>query len=251
MTILRYTYIIAIFFCASILLTAKAQNGNSIFLQSFQYDKRIHDFGTIQEKDGKVSHTFLFTNKGSETVTINDVNAWCGCTTAQFTKEPVRPGKTAKVTITFDPDHRPGKFSKEAVLMLNGGKYYTRIWVKGNVIGMKHPVTEDHPYAYGSGLYMSHRVLPFPPMKVGEEKDMRLLIANDNKETITVEFIRRPNNRVLQFPQKIVLKPGESKRIYAHYTIKKNYNYSRYILLIPKVNGKELQPLKISFPPTL
>ena len=163
MTILRYTYIIAIFFCASILLTAKAQNGNSIFLQSFQYDKRIHDFGTIQEKDGKVSHTFVFTNKSNETVNINDVNAWCGCTTAQFTKEPVRPSKTAKVTITFDPDHRPGKFSKEAVLMLNGGKYYTRIWVKGNVIGMKHPVTEDHPYAYGSGLYMSHRVLPFPP----------------------------------------------------------------------------------------
>ena len=101
--------------------TGKAQE--SVFLESFQYDKRIHDFGTIYEKDGKVSHTFVFTNKSKEIITINEVNAWCGCATAAFSKEPVRPGKTTKVTITFNPDHRPGKLSKEAVLMLNGGKY--------------------------------------------------------------------------------------------------------------------------------
>lgn len=229
--------------------TGKAQE--SVFLESFQYDKRIHDFGTIYEKDGKVSHTFVFTNKSKEIVTVNDVNAWCGCATAVFSKEPVRPGKTTKVTITFNPDHRPGVFSKEAVLKLNGGKYYTRLWVKGNVIGMKHPVTEDHPYAYGEGLYMSHQVLPFPPMKVGDEDAVRLLVANDTKEMMTVEFIRRPNNRVLQFPKRLVLKPGESTKVFARYKILKPYSYRRCVYIIPKVNGKELKPLKICFLPTL
>ena len=228
--------------------SCKAQE--SVFLESFQYDKRIHDFGTIYEKDGKVNHTFTFTNRGKDPVTISDINAWCGCTTVRYPKEPVFPGKTAKVNITYNPDHRPGTFSKEVVVILNGGKNYTRLWVKGNVIGMQHPVTEDHPYAYGSGLYMSHRVLPFPPMKVGEEKKMRLLIANDTKKKMNVEFIRRPNNRVLQFPDQLVLNPGESTEVYAHYRILKDYNYTRCVYIIPKVNGKELQPLKIRFMPT-
>ena len=219
----------------------------SVFLETFQYDERIHDFGTIYEKDGKVSHTFTFTNKSREVVIINDVNAWCGCTTAQFSKEPVRPGKKTKVTLTYNPDHRPGKFSKEAVLMLNGGKYYTRIWVKGNVIGMQHPVTEDHPYAYGSGLFMSHRVLPFPPMRVGEEKSVRLLVANGTKKEMTVEFLRQPGNRVLQFPDKLVLKPGESTKVYAKYRGVKAYPYRRCVYIIPKVDGKQLKPLKVSF----
>ena len=227
--------------------TCRAQE--SVFLEAFQYDERVHDFGTIQEKDGKVSHTFIFTNRTREVVTINDVNAWCGCTTAQFSKEPVRPGKTTRVTLTYNPDHRPGKFSKEAVLMLNGGKYYTRIWVKGNVFGMHHPVTEDHPYAYGEGLYMSHRVLPFPPMQVGEERSVRLLVANDTKQPMTIEFVRRPDNRVLQFPQRLQLKPGERTKVYARYRAVREYPYRRSIQVIPRVNGRELKPLKIVWLP--
>ena len=225
----------------------KAQE--SVFLEAFQYDQRIHDFGTILEKDGKVSHTFTFTNRTRDIITISDVNAWCGCTTAQFSREPVRPGRTTRVTITYNPDHRSGKFSKEAVLLLNGGRYYTRVWVKGNVVGMRHPVTEDHPYAYGAGLYMSHRVLPFPPMQVGEEKTIRLLVANDSPKPMTVEFVRRPNNQVLQFPDRLVLKPGERTKVYARYRAVRQYPYRRAIQVIPRVNGRDLKPLKIVWLP--
>lgn len=240
---IRSLLTISLLFLSSALCRAQ----ESAFLESFQYDERVHDFGIIYEKDGKVSHTFTFTNKSKEVIIINDVNAWCGCTTAQFSREPIRPGKTGRVTLTYNPDHRPGKFSKEAVLKLNDGKYYTRIWLKGNVVGMNHPVTEDHPYAYGSGLYMSHRVLPFPLMKVGEEKSIRLLLANDTKETMTIEFIRRPNNRILKFPDRLVLKPGERTKVYATYRAIREYSYRRHIQIIPKVNGRELQPLRIAW----
>ena len=98
---------------------------------------------------------------------------------------------------------------------------------------------------------MSHRVLPFPPMNVGDRDSVRLLVANDTKQTMTVEFVRRPQNRVLQFPDRLVLKPGESKKVYAHYRILKPYSYRRCIYIIPQITGKELKPLKISFLPTL
>ena len=238
---IKHLLTISLIFLSSALCRAQ----ESVFLESFQYDKRIHDFGTIQEKDGKVSHTFVFTNRSKEVMQALRDNPVTAREEYDNGLDENDPGLT--FTLTYDPDHRPGKFSKEAVLKLNGGKYYTRIWVKGNVVGMKHPVTEDHPYAYGSGLYMSHRVLPFPLMRVGEEKSIRLLVANDTKETMTIEFERRPNNRILKFPDRLVLKPGESTKVYARYRAFRPVSYRRHISIIPKVNGKALKPLKISW----
>ena len=86
-------------FIAVLTVVAKAQTEPQ-YVESFKYDKRVHDFGTILEKNGKVSHTFTFTNTGIVPVVISDVNAWCGCTTAEFTKTPVMPGKTAEVKVT-------------------------------------------------------------------------------------------------------------------------------------------------------
>jgi len=120
-----------------------------IFMKNLIANERVHDFGTIMEIKGKVSYTFVLTNKDKSPVAITNVNAWCGCTTSEYSKAPIMPGKTGKVTVTFDPNSRPGKFSKEVVVMLNDGKAYMRLWVKGNVVHYLHPVTEDHPYYFG------------------------------------------------------------------------------------------------------
>ena len=48
-------------FMAALTMAATAQKEPQ-YISSFKYDKRVHDFGTIKEKDGKVSHTFTFTN---------------------------------------------------------------------------------------------------------------------------------------------------------------------------------------------
>ena len=135
-------------FMTTLTMAATAQKEPQ-YISSFKYDKRVHDFGTIKEKDGKVSHTFTFTNTSILPVVISDVNSWCGCTTAEYTKTPILPGKTAKVTVTFNPQSRPGKFSKEVVLNLDGNKGFTRVWIKGNVIPYRHPVGEDYPYEIG------------------------------------------------------------------------------------------------------
>ena len=85
---------------AALTMAATAQKEPQ-YISSFKYDKRVHDFGTIKEKDGKVSHTFTFTNTSILPVVISDVNSWCGCTTAEYTKTPILPGKTAKEIISL------------------------------------------------------------------------------------------------------------------------------------------------------
>lgn len=217
------------------------------YAETFKYDERIHDFGTIREKDGKVSHTFTFTNRGTRPVVISDVNAWCGCTTAEYTRSVIQPGKRGRVTVTYNPNRRPGRFSKEVVVMLNGGAEYTRIWVKGNVVGTVHPVTEDHPYAFGAGLYMGYKVIPFASLKAGEEATVVQRIANDTGRELTVDFVRVPDNRVLRMPARITLKPHERTTFKVSYRAPKSYRYNRHILVYPVVGGKRLKPMRINW----
>lgn len=79
-----------------------------------------HDFGTIKEADGKVTHTFEISNSGDMPLVITRVIASCGCTTPEWPKEPIAPGKKAQIKVTFDPAGRPGPFTKTISVYSNG-----------------------------------------------------------------------------------------------------------------------------------
>lgn len=84
--------------------------------------EKTHDFGTIKEAGGPVSHTFEFTNTGNEPLVIINVNASCGCTRPEYSKEPIKPGKKGKIKVTYNPAGRPGEFSKDVKIRTNGNK---------------------------------------------------------------------------------------------------------------------------------
>ena len=44
------------------------------------FDKQRHDFGTIEEANGKVTYDFVFVNTGNEPLVISNVCTSCGCT---------------------------------------------------------------------------------------------------------------------------------------------------------------------------
>ena len=93
----------------------------------------IHDFGTINESDGAASHTFKVKNEGQMPLVISNVNPSCGCTSREWTKEPIAPGKTGDITVTYDPAGRPGPFTKTISVFSNGytGSYV--LTIKGTV----------------------------------------------------------------------------------------------------------------------
>lgn len=228
---------------ACMLAGAQSPQPSSTFLP----DKRVHNFGTIDERNGKVEHTFHFRNRGAAPVVISNVSAWCGCTTVTYTKTPIQPGAYGKVVVAFNPHSRPGSFSKEVVVMTGGGSSYSRVWIKGKVLPYEHPVTEDHPYAFGRGLYMSHKVVAFPPLKKGEKATFSLRLANNTGKPMTIVFKRTPNNRVLLMPEKLTLKPRQRTVIELFYRARRTYGHKRYINVTPYVNGQALKPLRIEW----
>jgi hypothetical protein len=97
------------------------------------FEETSHNFGTIAEDGGKVSHVFNFTNTGDATLVISNVRASCGCTTPSWPKEPVEPGKTASITVTYNPLGRPGAFTKTVTITANTEPEATMVKITGEV----------------------------------------------------------------------------------------------------------------------
>lgn len=73
----------------------------------------VHDFGAFDEDDGIVSCEIPYVNSGDSPLLLTGARASCGCTTPQISREPLAPGDTAAIVVSFDPTGRPGRFSKK------------------------------------------------------------------------------------------------------------------------------------------
>ena len=80
-----------------------------------------------------MSHVFEFTNTGNANLVIIDVTAQCGCTRPEFPKQPIAPGKSGKIKVTYNPAGRPGAFDKTVTVKTNGSPSNVRLKIKGAV----------------------------------------------------------------------------------------------------------------------
>ncbi len=108
-----------------------------------KWDKEIHDFGDI-EKGKPVTYEFSFTNTTNETVLITNVKPACGCTAANYTKTPIKPGEKGMVAATFNAAS-PGGFQKTVTILTKEGAVDASkiVSFKGKVIDTAAPVTTD------------------------------------------------------------------------------------------------------------
>lgn len=118
--------------------TASAEKKTKAVISS---DSISHDFGTILEKDGKVSHTFIITNKGKSPLVVTRVVASCGCTTPEWPKEPIAAGKIGKIKVTYNPAGVSGPFTKTISVYSNGKDGSFIFTIKG-VVKSKHEEKE-------------------------------------------------------------------------------------------------------------
>ena len=90
---------------AALAFTAGAQNSTNDARpeeEVVKFSKKVHDFGDILLSDKSVECTFEFKNTGKADLVLQKVKASCGCTTPDWTKEPVRPGETGIVKATLE-----------------------------------------------------------------------------------------------------------------------------------------------------
>lgn len=96
------------------------------------FTKKEHDFGTIKEGE-KVETFFTFVNTGEAPLTITNASGSCGCTVPEFPKEPIKPGGTGKMKVSFDSSGKPGMQQKSVNITCNTEKGSEVLTIKANV----------------------------------------------------------------------------------------------------------------------
>lgn len=230
------SYIIIILILLYLIIPLRSQTLSS----NITFTERSYDFGSILEKNGKVSHVFTFHNNGSKPVVIDEIESGCGCIGRVLSKTPVKPGGQGKVTIIFNPSYKSGKFDKEIMVFSNKGQNYTRIWVTGKVIPFEHPVEEDYPYNFSNGLHLRLKVMAFGYIKAGETKQMELNYANGTNQKMTLNFRIEGNAVGLKFINPGKISPKAKGVMTFTYTMPRFVGKEVVYTVHPYVNNKRL-----------
>ncbi|MDR1456125.1 MAG: DUF1573 domain-containing protein [Tannerella sp.] len=168
-----------------------------------------HDFGLIEEEAGFASHVFQVRNTGDAPLLITHVQSSCGCTEPQWTREPIAPGKTGVVEITFDPTNRPGPFRKNVTVFTNDKKPRLRLTIQGDVVPRRANLQHAFHDTIGT-VQMERKAFLFYTVRPGAEIRQEIWIRNFSNEDVTLSFDDVPEYIRLETPE--LLKSGKTER---------------------------------------
>lgn len=97
---------------------ASERDAQEVVYPTLDFDKKTHDFGTIDEGD-VVEHTFTFTNNGKAPLVITAARGSCGCTVPTWTKEPIAPGDTGEMLVKFNSRGKRNQQNKTVTVTAN------------------------------------------------------------------------------------------------------------------------------------
>ncbi len=140
---MRKTLLILSLMAASMSMQATEPQKTTVNVTTTQTEKRAeikfetlnHDFGTFSANDPVVKCVFKFTNVGDAPLIINQAIASCGCTVPTYTKEPVKPGESGQIEVTYNGKGKfPGRFTKNITVRTNGKETATvRLTITGEM----------------------------------------------------------------------------------------------------------------------
>lgn len=100
---------------------------------SIRFAETDHTFEGLREGD-VARHVFTFRNAGDAPLRLTAVRPSCGCTTGDWPREPLAPGDTASITVSYDAEGRPGAFEREVLVLTDGDPEYVTLYIRGDVM---------------------------------------------------------------------------------------------------------------------
>lgn len=117
------------------------QNGPAI-----SWIETVHDFGVVSEEAGLLECSFEFVNTGNEPLVLQSVKPSCGCTSADWSKEPVAPGAKGYVKAGYNPKGRGfGNFNKSITVTTNETQPTSYLRITGDVPNPNPQQTGNNP----------------------------------------------------------------------------------------------------------
>lgn len=196
-----------------------------------------HNFGTFREEAGRQTYDFVITNTGQQPLVIQNVTASCGCTTPEWTRQPIPPGGKGKVTAIYDPANRPGAFDKTISVYTNTKPQVTVLHIKGEVTPREKTLEELFTFPVGNLVRFEQVQLAFTNVKKTEKKIRVMQVVNTSKEPVKIEFDNVPAHLQLKVSPE-TLKPGQKGIVEGTYDATKNQGWGTVNdMILIKLNG--------------
>lgn len=110
-------------------LNSRAQ-GPVVTEEVLQFKETSHDFGMIAQ--GKpVYYNFEIVNTGKTPLKLDNVQASCGCTTPEWSRDAIAPGATAQIKVGYNAA-ATGGFEKSITITYNT-QQSKQLIIKGTV----------------------------------------------------------------------------------------------------------------------
>ena len=198
-------------------------------------DKTVHDFGDVTTSDGPLSCTFTLTNISDSPIAIYEVTKTCGCTDVSWTREPLQPGKSGKIEVTYANSDGAYPFEKALSVYVSGLKRHFVLKIRGVVHEKALPLEEMYPVRRGD-LGLKGEIFRAGNLEQDESRSEQTFVANLGKKPITISFKDlSPELSVSVTPNPIPA--GKTARM--DYTVKANrslWGLNKYTAT-PLVNG--------------
>ncbi|TGX98716.1 DUF1573 domain-containing protein [Bacteroides muris (ex Afrizal et al. 2022)] len=105
-------------------------NESNVLNTMVDIDKTAASLGDFAWQEERKA-TFTLKNMGNKPLFISDVTSSCGCTSVDYSKEPVNPSESLRLHVIYKADH-PGHFSKTITVYCNADASPIRLKISGN-----------------------------------------------------------------------------------------------------------------------
>ncbi len=155
------------------------------------FEKLQHNFGTFKEELGVQTVAFNFKNDGTAPLILNNVQASCGCTTPEWTREPIAPGAKGLIKVSYDPRNRPGVFNKTIRVSSNAENADVVLTIMGEVTPHAKTIEEDYPNEIGP-LRAKTNHIAFNSIKENQIRKDSVEIINNSAQPVQLSFKTPP-----------------------------------------------------------
>ena len=113
------------------------------------FEKLVHDYGDVPF-NGNGECEFVFTNTGNEPLIVQKPKSSCGCTVPSWPKEPILPGESDVIKVTYRTS-RAGIINKSVTVTSNAKENSTVVLrIKGRVLDQPTEAMPEKENGVGS-----------------------------------------------------------------------------------------------------
>ena len=103
-----------------------------------KFEKTNHNFGTFAADTAILDCEFKFKNIGNADLYIHQAFASCGCTVPDFPTDPIKPGETGVIKVTYDGTHKaPGSMRRSISIHTNSKVEIIKLYITGKMLPRK------------------------------------------------------------------------------------------------------------------